>query len=88
MIKKYNLIIIFIIALFCLCGCESTPTSEYSDKVDFQEFYLYVDDETCVEYYVSNGYSNYGNVNPRYNQDGTLKLNKQCLKDLKNKGDK
>ena len=24
---------------------------------------------------------NIGNVNPRYNQDGTIKLNKQCLED-------
>ena len=74
-------IIILIIPILLLCGCESSPTSKYSDKVEAQAFYLYVDDETCVEYYVSNATYNRGNVNPRYNQDGTLKLNKKCLKD-------
>lgn len=78
-------IILLIISILLLCGCESSPTSKYSDKVEFQGFYLYVDSETCVEYYVNNGSYNVGNVNPRYNQDGTLKLNKECLKDLEGK---
>ena len=77
--------ILVMILVLLLCGCENSPTSKYSDKVDFQGFYLYVDAETCVEYYVSNGSYNIGNVNPRYNQDGTLKLNKECLKDLESK---
>lgn len=75
-------IILVMILVLLLCGCENRPTSKYSDKVGFQGFYLYVDSETCVEYYVSNSSHNIGNVNPRYNQDGTLKLNKECLKDL------
>ena len=74
-------IILLIIPILLLCGCENRPTSKYSDKVDFQGFYLYVDAETCVEYYVSNGSYNVGNVNPRYNQDGTIKLNEQCLEE-------
>lgn len=74
-------IIILVIGILLLCGCESTPTSKYSDEVGFQGFYLYVDEDTCVEYYVSNGSYNVGVVNPRYNVDGTLKLNKQCLKE-------
>ena len=80
-------IILLIISILLLCGCESRPTSKYSDKVENQGFYLYVDAETCVEYYVSNAMYNVGNVMPRYNQDGTLKLNKECLKDLKSKGE-
>lgn len=78
--KIIKLIIILIIGIL-LSGCESTPTSKYSDKVEFQGFYLYVDEDTCIEYYVSNGQYNIGGVNPRYNQDGTLKLNKQCLEE-------
>lgn len=78
-------IILLMILVLLLCGCEETPTSKYSDKADFQSFYLYVDAETCVEYYVSNGTYNIGIVNPRYNQDGTLKLNKECLKDMESK---
>lgn len=74
-------IIILIIPILLLCGCEKTRTNKYSDKVELQAFYLYVDEETCVEYYVSNGSYNYGNVNLRYNADGTIKLNKQCLAD-------
>ena len=75
-------VIILIICILLLCGCEKRPTSKYSDKVVFQGFYLYVDEDTCVEYYVSNGYNNIGIVNPRYNVDGTLKLNKQCLEEI------
>ena len=78
---KIKKIIILAIPLLLLTGCESSPTSKYSDEVELQGFYLYVDEDTCVEYYVSNGTYNRGNVNPRYNQDGTLKLNKQCLKE-------
>ena len=74
-------IIILVIVILLLCGCENRPTSKYSDKVGFQGFYLYVDEDTCVEYYVSNGSYNIGVVNPRYNVDGTLKLNKQCLEE-------
>lgn len=74
-------IIILVIGILLLCGCENRPTSKYSDEVGFQGFYLYVDEDTCVEYYVSNGYNNIGVVNPRYNQDGTLKINRQCLKE-------
>lgn len=78
---KIKKIIILAIPILLLCGCENRPTSKYSDNVEFQGFYLYVDDDTCAEYYVSNGSYNIGNVNPRYNQDGTIKLNKQCLED-------
>ena len=75
-----KLLIIPLVAIM-LCGCESRPTSKYSDKVDFQGFYIYVDDDTCVEYFVSNGSHNIGIVNPRYDKDGSMKLNKQCLRD-------
>lgn len=74
-------IIILVIGILLLSGCKTTPTNKYSDKAEFQNFYLYVDEDTCVEYYVSNGSYSRGVVNPRYNQDGTIKLNKQCLEE-------
>ena len=78
---KIKKMIILLIPILLLCGCESRPTSKYSDNVELQDYYVYVDEDTCIEYFVSNGIYNKGNVNPRYNRDGTLKLNKQCLKD-------
>lgn len=75
--------IILIIAILLLCGCENKNGNKYSDKpIVTNIFYVYTDEDTCVEYFVSYGTYNVGNVMPRYNQDGTLKLNKQCLRDL------
>ena len=75
--------IILIIAILLLCGCENKNDNKYSEKPTVAKFfYIYTDEDTCVEYFVSHGTYNIGNVTPRYNQDGTLKLNKQCLRDL------
>lgn len=76
-------VIIFIIVLLLLCGCENNQENEYSESSLYigNRFTLYVDEETCVEYFVSAGAYNNGNVLPRYNQDGTLRLNKKCLLD-------
>lgn len=75
-----KLLIIPLIAIM-LCGCNSQD-NEYSDKVSVKDiFYTYTDEETCVEYFVSYGSYNMGNITPKYNQDGALKLNKKCLRD-------
>lgn len=81
--KKYYLIIFSIIITFCLCGCKSHQENEYSEGAYYigKRFTIFTDDETCVEYFVSNGSYNIGNVMPRYNQNGTIKLNKQCLEE-------
>lgn len=81
-------IIILIIFCICLCGCEEQQDNKYSEGtyVIGSRFTVFVDEETCVEYFVSDGYYNVGNIFPRYNQDKTLKLNKECLNDLESKG--
>ena len=77
-------IILILTICVCLCGCEKNQENKYSESSGYMgdRFTLYVDEQTCVEYFVSNGSYNNGNVFLRYNQDGTLKLNKECLKDL------
>lgn len=87
--KKHYLIIIFIIITFCLCGCGKYQENEYSESTYYNgtRFTIFVDAETCVEYFVSNGTYNLGNVMPRYNQNGTLKINNKCLNDLERKGE-
>lgn len=76
--KKICLILILVLLL---CGCEKNKENEYSEGSYYigNRFTLYVDEETCVEYFVSNGTSSIGIVTPKYNQDGTLKLNKKCI---------
>lgn len=80
-------ILLIIIIIFCLCGCEKHQENEYSQGTYFMgdRFTIFVDEETCVEYFISNGSYNIGNVMPRYNQNGTLKINKKCLNNLESK---
>ena len=82
-------IIISLILILLLCGCGTYQENEYSESTGYigTRFTVFVDAETCVEYFVSNGASNIGNVIPRYNQDGTLKTNNKCLNDLERKGE-
>ena len=76
-------IILLLIICICLCGCEKHQENEYSEGTYYigKRFTIFVDKETCIEYFVSAGAYNNGNVLPRYNQDGTLRLNKKCLLD-------
>ena len=87
--KKIFLIITIFITLFCLCGCDKHQENKYSEGTYYSgdRFTIFVDEETCVEYFVSEGGYNRGDVMPRYNQDGTLKINKKCLNDLESKGE-
>ena len=80
--KKICLLLTLILLL---CGCEKIQENEYSESSYYigDRFTLYVDEETCVEYFVSNGAYNEGIVTPKYNQDGTLKLNKKCMEENK-----
>ena len=73
-------IIILIIGILLLSGCDGE--NKYSDRASNPySFRTYVDEETCIEYFISDDTYNSGNVVPKYNRDGTLKLNKQCLKE-------
>ena len=76
-------IILLIIPLLLLCGCEGKPVNEYSESSSYigVRFTIYVDEDTCVEYFVSDGSYNTGDVYPRYNQDGSLKVNNKCMND-------
>lgn len=72
--KKAIICVLLIFAL-ALNGCESSEnaeneseSSEYSDSV-----YLYIDDETGVEYLVFNSI-NEGGICPRFNADGSLRV--------------
>lgn len=81
--KKFLLLVIIII-LLTGCGAESiNKKHETNDTYYIQDslnFDFYVDKETCVEYIIFNG-GYRGGTTPRLNADGTLKLNKICLKD-------
>lgn len=69
-------IILVLVVIILLTGCTSKDEITYS-KYTFETI---VDKETCVEYYASAGYYNAGTVSVKYNADGTIKLNKECLK--------
>ncbi len=81
---KKILLLIIIIILLTGCGAESiNKKHETNDTYYIQDslnFDFYVDKETCVEYIIFNG-GYRGGITPRLNADGTLKLNKICLKD-------
>lgn len=80
--KNFRLFII-VLSILILCGCERAD-NEYSENKELDKtFYVYVDKDTCVEYFASYGMYNAGDIHPIYNADGTLKLNKKCLKDKK-----
>ena len=67
-----KIIAICLISLF-LTGCKV----EYVGNLNGYE--TYTDKDTCVEYFVSAGYYSKGVFSPKYNKDGTLKLNERCL---------
>ena len=75
-------IILLAIAVIMLTGCGNVDY-EYSKDYRMSEVYITanvtirVDTETCVEYI-----SEYNRgTTVMYNQDGTIKLNKECLND-------
>ncbi len=76
--KKIKLLIIPVLLLL-LCGCEESVDKSYTNVEIADDFYIYTDADTCVEYFVSYGHYNMGNVYPRYNADGSLKINNWCL---------
>lgn len=71
-------ILIIIIILGCFIFTKGVyGKAEYNDGFNIA---IYIDKDTCVEYFVSDGSYNRGTVFPRYNADGTLKTNKKCMK--------
>lgn len=72
-----KIISLILIGILTLTGC-TERTNEYEPAFT-SSYYIFVDDATCVEYFASNGTYNMGNFNVRYNADGTLKTNKECI---------
>ena len=81
---KKNKLLVIPILLVLLCGCEKSVDKKYTNVNLADDFYIYTDVDTCVQYFVSSTSYNSGNVSPRFNPDGTLKLNKECVKDNAN----
>lgn len=79
---KIKRIIILSILLLLLCACSREDYSEKQiSKNPYNTLYVTYDKETCVEYIEYSGVYK-GGLSVRYNRDGTIKLNKECLKEL------
>lgn len=71
--KKIIAAIITGLIILSLCGWKKIET----DPVDpLRAISIYVDEETGVEYIVYDGY-NRGGICPRYNADGSLRVEKK-----------
>lgn len=66
-------IITMIIAVLMLCGCKANINN---DKIN--SLFVDYDRDTCVEYIEYNGIEK-GGLSVRYNADGSIKLNQECL---------
>ena len=80
-------LVLAIVLLLTGCGAdtvndnvESKDNYEANYMQGYYSFNFYVDKETCVEYIVFHD-TYKGGITPRLNSDGTLKLNKNCLKE-------
>lgn len=70
-------IIILIIGILLLCGCETTQ-----QKIE-KDIEIYIDKGTCVEYFINYTYMGYTVITPKYDKNGNIKINKQCLEEQK-----
>lgn len=78
-VLKIKKIVILLLLTLLVSGC-STSEEEIKNETLYIGTEVRVDKETCVEYIRVKEQWNYGFVIvPRYNQDGTLRLNKKCL---------
>lgn len=69
-------ILIPLVVLMLLCGCESNSR----DSADDYTISIYTDGETCVEYLKYHA-SYKGGLTVRYNKDGKIRTNKACLEE-------
>lgn len=74
--KKFILLVFLV--MLCV-GCE-VPKDYEIDEVNDREFTVFIDETTCVEY-LYDVYVKKGGITVRYNQDGTIKVNKNCLEE-------
>lgn len=72
---------LFILPLLLLLvtGCNiSTNNETEGNELNKNDIYFYIDENTCVEYIVYDGWYS-GGITPRLNRDGTIMLNEECL---------
>lgn len=69
-----NKMIVLVIMILMMCGCENNTVSSDDDF----NIVIYTDSKTCVEYLEYYEYQA-GGLTVRYNTDGTIKLNKECM---------
>lgn len=76
---KIKKIVILTLLILLLCGCDNYNKDSYEvDRYNSREFDVFIDETTCVEYFIDN-YVKKGGITVRYNADGTIKVNKDCL---------
>ncbi len=80
-------LVLAIVLLLTGCGADTVNNNvenkdnyEANYMQEYHSFNFYIDEETCVEYIVFHD-TYKGGITPRLNDDGTLKLNENCLKD-------
>ena len=73
-----KIFILYLIIILCV-GCVSPKNYEIETTND-REYSVIIDGSTCVEY-LYNNYSKKGGITVRYNRDGTIKINEDCLKE-------
>lgn len=72
-------LLILPLLLLLVTGCSVDVNDETeSTKVNNTDIYFYIDENTCVEYIVYDGWYS-GGITPRLNRDGTIMLNEECL---------
>ncbi len=71
-------IIVLVIMILMMCGCSTEVKSYEVDGANSSHLDIVIDEATCVEYFIYNDYKQ-GGISVRYNADGTIKLNKDCL---------
>lgn len=74
---KVKKLVILILLILLLCGCDNIDSYNV-DSYNNREFDVFIDETTCVEYFIDN-YVKKGGITVRYNADGTIKVNKDCL---------
>lgn len=85
-----KIIFLALAALLLVCASAGCVTEEETEEVMPDKYiqnyeygshyvYVYVDEYTGVEYLLYDGYQS-GGVCPRYNSDGTLKINEEFRK--------
>lgn len=72
-------LLILPLLLLLVTGCNiSTNNETERNELNKNDIYFYIDENTCVEYIVYDGWDS-GGITPRLNRDGTIMLNEECL---------